>query len=588
MEATEPAQATEPAPRSESPVESAVHALESAMPSSVLKKTVTLGNVTEHTNGRSSSPSKRRAHGHWHGKPKEMLLSKQQSFMDHHGRSVRGRQNLKLQMDQKNWTAEQFIANQAELPKHLSVGTRVDHAGRGSGTVVNAQRVQNDVAVITVEFDLSGEMHTYKASAWKKLALLPEHHELGAALVGMVQRGEFRMVQKMEQDGKFDPTPERAAAEAAQRGGNAVPELGKREWLTQTDALGWTALHWVIAEGRFDAEARDDFIQLLLGAKALANQETQQGNTPLILASRYARPGCTKALLDAKAEVDARNRSGATALHAAAVASSAECVELLLEAKADVLLTLGGKTSLQLAKERRPLLLADAQAVRARARLVLDRQAHSKAAAGKGGGAGGEGAEGGAGGGGGFLSKLEGQGGAGAALAAAGKGVDAAGSAVKAAGSVAGAVGTVGGSALQAAGTAAGVDMEGARRMAGDAVGGAAGMLGDAVGTLGGVAARLVPERAFMNADDQDAFDNFLEKAEGAQKCKELLRAAEELVKGPSDGRKNLDLLKGATKLKMGGARAFAAAADLTKVRVGVSSNPTPTPDPYPNPKPKP
>ena len=71
-------------------------------------------------------------------------------------------------------------------------------------------------------------------------------------------------------------------------------------------------------------------------------------------------------------------------------------------------------------------------------------------------------------------------------------------------------------------------------------------------------------------------------------KCKELLRAAEELVKGPSEGRKNLDLLKGATKLKMGGARAFAAAADLTKVRVGVSSNPTPNPDPYPNPKPKP
>ena len=48
-------------------------------------------------------------------------------------------------------------------------------------------------------------------------------------------------------------------------------------------------------------------------------------------------------------------------------------------------------------------------------------------------------------------------------------------------------------------------------------------------------------------------------------RCKELLRAAEELVKGPSEGRKNLDLLKGAAKLKMGGARAFAAAADLTK-----------------------
>ena len=226
------------------------------MPSSMLKKTVTLGDVTELTNGRSSSASKHRAHGPRHGKPKDMLmLGRQMSFMDHHGRSVRGRQNLKLQLDQKNWTADQFISNQAELPKHLSVGTRVDHAGRGSGTVVNVQRVQCDVAVVSVEFDVSGEIHTYKASAWKKLAVLPESHEFGALLVGMVQRGEFRIVQKMEQDGKFDPTPERAAAEAAQRGGNAVPEQGRREWLTQTDALGWTALHWVIAEGRFDAEA---------------------------------------------------------------------------------------------------------------------------------------------------------------------------------------------------------------------------------------------------------------------------------------------------------------------------------------------
>ena len=341
--------------------------------------------------------------------------------------------------------------------------------------------------MVSVEFD-RGAIHTYKATAWPKLALLPESHELGAALVGMVQRGEFRMVQKMEQDGKFDPTPERAAAEAAQRGGSAAPEEGKREWLTQTDALGWTALHWVIAEGRFDAEGRTDFIQLLLGAKALANQVTQTGNTPLILASRYARPGCTQALLEANAEVDARNRNGATALHAAAVAASSECVELLLAAKANAVLTLGEKTSLQLARERRPLLLADAQAVRARARLVLDRQTHSKDAAGKGCGKDGKGGTGGTGGTGGkegveiredgLLTKLKNQKGAGAALAAGAKGVGAAGDAAKLAGSVAGAASSIADSTLNAAGTAAGVDIEGAKGMVGDAVGGAAGALG--------------------------------------------------------------------------------------------------------------
>ena len=43
--------------------------------------------------------------------------------------------------------------------------------------------------MVSVEFD-RGAIHTYKATAWPKLALLPESHELGAALVGMVQQGE--------------------------------------------------------------------------------------------------------------------------------------------------------------------------------------------------------------------------------------------------------------------------------------------------------------------------------------------------------------------------------------------------------------
>ena len=202
-------------------------ALERAMSPSALKKTGTLGklfetktpSVTVLTNGRSRSPTDPRKR-----KDKGKLgpvLSKQMSFMDQHGRSVRGRQNLKMQADQRNWKAEHFVANQAELPKHLSIGTRVEHTERGWGTVVNLQSWYPPT--VSVEFDHEGEIHTYKAAAWWKLALLPESHELGAALVGMVQRGEFRMVQKMEQDGKFDPTPERAAAEAAQRGGAAKP-----------------------------------------------------------------------------------------------------------------------------------------------------------------------------------------------------------------------------------------------------------------------------------------------------------------------------------------------------------------------------
>ena len=62
--------------------------------------------------------------------------------------------------------------------------------------------------------------------------------------------------------------------------------------------------------------------------------------------------------------------------------------------------------------------------------------------------------------------------------------------------------------------------------------------------------------------DEQDAFDNFVEKAEGAQKCIELLQAAADALK-PTEVRSKLDLFKSAAKLSMGGARAFAAASDL-------------------------
>ena len=89
------------------------------------------------------------------------MMSRQMTFMDEHGRSVRGRQNVKKWTDEKKWTAEDFVASQAELPDHLSVGTRVEHEDRGWGTVVNLQSWYPPM--ISVEFD-QGEIHTYKAT----------------------------------------------------------------------------------------------------------------------------------------------------------------------------------------------------------------------------------------------------------------------------------------------------------------------------------------------------------------------------------------------------------------------------------------
>ena len=161
-------EATLPAPR----VDPVLVALERAVPSSVLKKTGTLGklfetktpSVTVLTDGRSRSPSpNRRVHDPRKGRAKKSgtVLSRQMTFMDEHGRSVRGRQNLKMQADQRKWTAEDFVANQAELPKHLRVGTRVEHEGRGWGTIVNLQSWYPPM--VSVEFD-QGEIHTYKAT----------------------------------------------------------------------------------------------------------------------------------------------------------------------------------------------------------------------------------------------------------------------------------------------------------------------------------------------------------------------------------------------------------------------------------------
>mgnify|MGYP004228889703 CR=1 FL=1 len=92
---------TVPVKRSESPV---LLALEAATPS-VMKKTGTLGKLFETKTAssvtiRSGSPP----HDARKGKAKKpwLMMTKQMSFIDEHGRSVRGRQSLKLQADQRN------------------------------------------------------------------------------------------------------------------------------------------------------------------------------------------------------------------------------------------------------------------------------------------------------------------------------------------------------------------------------------------------------------------------------------------------------------------------------------------------------
>ena len=119
------------------------------------------------------------------------------------------------------------IANDRELPEHLQVGTRITHHGRGPGTVVLLR--EQFPPTIFVEYD-AGDVHGYKGKSWHKLKPMSRHDSV--VLVAMVQNGDHKVARKMYNEGQLE-----------------------RGWLTQTDALGWTALHWLVCESRYDAQA---------------------------------------------------------------------------------------------------------------------------------------------------------------------------------------------------------------------------------------------------------------------------------------------------------------------------------------------
>ena len=76
------------------------------------------------------------------------------------------------------------------------------------------------------------------------------------------------------------------------------------------------------------ADAGDaDTIKGALGAGADANDSSENGVTPLMLASRAAAASAVRTLLDAKADANVRSQRGCTALGLAATHGSAEAVK---------------------------------------------------------------------------------------------------------------------------------------------------------------------------------------------------------------------------------------------------------------------
>jgi len=99
------------------------------------------------------------------------------------------------------------------------------------------------------------------------------------------------------------------------------------------DEQGFTPLHLASGKGHIE------IVEFLLNHGADIESEIFDGETPLMLAARYARCGkyeTIKTLLEHGAKVNHRDEDGRTALHDAAMYSGKEVINLLISYGADV------------------------------------------------------------------------------------------------------------------------------------------------------------------------------------------------------------------------------------------------------------
>ncbi|MBN2181513.1 MAG: ankyrin repeat domain-containing protein [Sedimentisphaerales bacterium] len=99
------------------------------------------------------------------------------------------------------------------------------------------------------------------------------------------------------------------------------------------DVLGKTPLHFASSKGHIE------IVEFLLNNDADVDTEMFTGDTPLMIAARYARDGkyeTIKTLLEHGANVNHKNEDGRTVLHEAAMYSGKEVINLLISYGADV------------------------------------------------------------------------------------------------------------------------------------------------------------------------------------------------------------------------------------------------------------
>ena len=99
------------------------------------------------------------------------------------------------------------------------------------------------------------------------------------------------------------------------------------------DISGWTPLHLASGKGHIE------IVEFLLNHGADIELEIFNGDTPLLVAARYARYGkyeTIKTLLEHGAKVNHKDKHGRAALHDAAMYSGKEVMNLLISYGADV------------------------------------------------------------------------------------------------------------------------------------------------------------------------------------------------------------------------------------------------------------
>ena len=232
-------------------------------------------------------------------------------------------------------------------PRHLRVMKALLQAGSDVNTVDRFGQTPLMTVVLKKEWAAAGLLLD---------SCGPDDKSASPVLIAAVANGApvdllSRMVEKFAIDVKAQTGNEGSSVlhAAVAAGHQAALEwaLGpKKIYVDLRNQKGQTALQLAVAAGR------RDMVQALLGAGAAPDTRDDEGNVPLVTATRNDNQEIVEMLVNAKADLDAADVFGVTALSAASSAGSIRMVKTLLTAAESAGVKLNLEPALFAAAER--------------------------------------------------------------------------------------------------------------------------------------------------------------------------------------------------------------------------------------------